>query len=531
MSSIFLSHNHKDKPFVRKLAERLNAHGIRTWVDEAEIRVGDSLITKIESAIQEFTYLGVILSPNSVKSQWVKKEVNIALTHEIDGAQVKVLPLLIESCDIPWFLSDKLYADFTTDFDDGLETLLKRLQDDLHAESHRSKRAVELLQQSYQDWISFGKADQLLLNSEYIDIILKHISSTDLSPELLEYLLSSITSSKTGSGGYLPKITVFLARSQELTLKLLSQLLGSPNPKVVNGAIELVELMDDENVIRMLIDSIDVEVVRKLDRQATSALIKLVEKKGLKLHRDLVSEILTKNSQEPDGFSLSYCIRELDVNSCLLIGDGTEFSYELGEMAKGAGFALITLPVINAFALDKIDEDMLDLHKLIILVRGEIFDRDVSRDFYKRLERYVERGGILFGTSFVGWETREHRHFTKVLPFKVTGEYEENREIVCTRTESSPIKSDPSTKFSFFATYENLEPLDNSVVWLKAEKIPVFGYKPFGEGISYYLNICQHWCSGTMRSPLQVSHELKKYFSNFFIWLFENSNMPYTSRR
>jgi len=525
MSSIFLSHNHKDKPFVRKLAERLNAQGIRTWVDEAEIRVGDSLITKIESAIQEFTYLGVILSPNSITSQWVKKEVNIALTHEIDGAQVKVLPLLIESCDIPWFLSDKLYADFTRDFEDGFETLLKRLQDDLHAASHRSKRAQELLQQSYQDWLSFGKSDQLLLKSEYIDIVLKHISSTELSLELFEFLFTSIALTETSSGEYLPKITAFLAKSKELTQKALRRLLGSLNSKVVNGAIELVEMMDDATVLQMLIDSTDVELVKKLDRQATSSLIRLVEKKGLKLHRDLVAEILTKNSQEPDSFSLSYCIRELDVNSCLLIGDGTEFSYELGEMAKEAGFTLITLPVINAFALDKIDENMLHLHKLIILVRGEIFDRDVSREFYKRLENFVASGGILFATSFVGWETREHRHFTNVLPFKVTGEYEENKEIVCTRTESSPIKTDPSAALSFFATYENLEPFDESVVWLKAEKIPVFGYKSFGKGVCYYLNVCQHWCSGTMRSPLQASHELKSYFSKFFTRLFRKSSV------
>ena len=94
MSSIFLSHNHRDKPFVRRLSERLQAHGIRTWVDEAEMRIGDSLISKVEAAIKEFNYLGVILSPDSVKSDWVRKEVNIALTKEIQGKRVKVLPLL-----------------------------------------------------------------------------------------------------------------------------------------------------------------------------------------------------------------------------------------------------------------------------------------------------------------------------------------------------------------------------------------------------------------------------------------------------
>ena len=113
MSSIFLSHNRRDKPFVRKLSERLQAHGIRTWVDEAEMRLGDSLVSKIETAIREFKYLGVVLSPNSVSSEWVRREVNVALTEEFHGSQVKVLPLLYQECEIPGFLVVRHSVDCT----------------------------------------------------------------------------------------------------------------------------------------------------------------------------------------------------------------------------------------------------------------------------------------------------------------------------------------------------------------------------------------------------------------------------------
>ena len=41
--SAFLSHNSNDKPFVRRLASELRAAGVKVWVDEAELRVGDSL--------------------------------------------------------------------------------------------------------------------------------------------------------------------------------------------------------------------------------------------------------------------------------------------------------------------------------------------------------------------------------------------------------------------------------------------------------------------------------------------------------
>ena len=112
MSSIFLSHNRFDKPFVRKLTSDLQRLGVRVWFDEAEIQIGDSLIEKIQEGIDQMDYVGVVLSSNSINSEWVRKEVEIAMTHEINGRRVKVLPMLLETCELPGFLQGKLYADF-----------------------------------------------------------------------------------------------------------------------------------------------------------------------------------------------------------------------------------------------------------------------------------------------------------------------------------------------------------------------------------------------------------------------------------
>jgi hypothetical protein len=129
VSSIFLSHSHADKPFARKLADDLKSHGVRVWLDEAELQIGDSLIEKLEEAIDAVDYLGVVLSPSSVTSKWVKREVAIAFEHEIEGKRVKVLPLLIADCELPGFLRTKLYADFRSDTEyvATLDRLLRRL--------------------------------------------------------------------------------------------------------------------------------------------------------------------------------------------------------------------------------------------------------------------------------------------------------------------------------------------------------------------------------------------------------------------
>lgn len=72
-SSIFLCHSSKDKLFARRLGNALSACGVTTWIDEAEIKTGDSLLNKITEGIERTDYLGAILTPTSVSSRWVQK--------------------------------------------------------------------------------------------------------------------------------------------------------------------------------------------------------------------------------------------------------------------------------------------------------------------------------------------------------------------------------------------------------------------------------------------------------------------------
>lgn len=101
------------------------------WIDEAEMLVGDSLVKKLEKAIREMEFLGVLLSPNSVKSEWVQREVEIALNQEIKGKRVKVLPILYKDCGVPDFLSAKVWVDFRRprSYQPGVATLLRRLHE------------------------------------------------------------------------------------------------------------------------------------------------------------------------------------------------------------------------------------------------------------------------------------------------------------------------------------------------------------------------------------------------------------------
>ncbi|QDV15624.1 Serine/threonine-protein kinase pkn1 [Gimesia panareensis] len=132
MPRVFLSHTHSDKPFVRTLAHKLQTRGVRVWVDEAEIKIGDSLIEKIEEGILDSDYLAAILSPNSIQSAWVKEELRSVLTRQIVGKSIKVLPILIDDCEIPLFLQEKMYLDLRSWEVPGIfDAQLDRLMQDI----------------------------------------------------------------------------------------------------------------------------------------------------------------------------------------------------------------------------------------------------------------------------------------------------------------------------------------------------------------------------------------------------------------
>jgi hypothetical protein len=123
MPNLFLSHSSVDKPFVEKLANDLIRIGVNVWFDKWEIKVGDSITWKIEEGIRENEFFGVVLSPESMNSEWVMGELGAAWNKQMRTKKIGVLPILYRDCDIPSFLTDRKYADFRTEYNDGFQEL------------------------------------------------------------------------------------------------------------------------------------------------------------------------------------------------------------------------------------------------------------------------------------------------------------------------------------------------------------------------------------------------------------------------
>ena len=115
MKDVFISYSAADKGFVTRLFDSLRREGISIWIDEGEILPGDRIREKINQGILDSRYLLIVLSQNSVKSNWVRIELDSAMIREIEDSAVVVIPLLIggiEKTEIPLDLRGKLYVDF-----------------------------------------------------------------------------------------------------------------------------------------------------------------------------------------------------------------------------------------------------------------------------------------------------------------------------------------------------------------------------------------------------------------------------------
>ena len=123
---VFISYSHLDKLQVTAFVDDLRSEGVRVLGDW-DFRPGDSLQSRIGRSISRAGYLIVFLSKNSVASPWVAKELEIGISRELKNRRVYVLPILIEACDIPPFLEDKLYADLG----DTVATVREKLLDTL----------------------------------------------------------------------------------------------------------------------------------------------------------------------------------------------------------------------------------------------------------------------------------------------------------------------------------------------------------------------------------------------------------------
>jgi uncharacterized protein len=127
MAELFISYSRHDQRFVEKVAGQLEAAGISVWMDIAGIDAGERWRSEITKAIERCRWFLLVISPTSMASPQVAREVILASEKERP-----IVPIIVERCDVAESLEFALaglhHVDFeTATFDDGIAELRRAL--------------------------------------------------------------------------------------------------------------------------------------------------------------------------------------------------------------------------------------------------------------------------------------------------------------------------------------------------------------------------------------------------------------------
>src|SRR5689334_12995666 len=78
-NEVFLSHSSRNGAFTNRLSEILRTHGVKNFVSKENIRGAQQWHDEIGAALKRCDWFLVVLSPQSVRSRWVKHELIYAL--------------------------------------------------------------------------------------------------------------------------------------------------------------------------------------------------------------------------------------------------------------------------------------------------------------------------------------------------------------------------------------------------------------------------------------------------------------------
>jgi hypothetical protein len=125
-SRIFISHSHKDRALVERLAPVLDSHRLKYWYGERNIVGAQQWHDEIGKALKKCNWLVLVLTPAAVSSRWVKYELLFAL--EAKAYREHIVVLDYRKADyrkLSWTLHCLQWIDFRHGFDAGCRELLR----------------------------------------------------------------------------------------------------------------------------------------------------------------------------------------------------------------------------------------------------------------------------------------------------------------------------------------------------------------------------------------------------------------------
>jgi hypothetical protein len=111
---VFISYSKADEAWIADtLLPRLEQVGLKICIDYRDFEPGVSTLVNAEHAVARSERTLLVMTPDWVANQWSLYDSLLARTDDPTGLKQRTIPLLLQECAIPRFISILAYVDFT----------------------------------------------------------------------------------------------------------------------------------------------------------------------------------------------------------------------------------------------------------------------------------------------------------------------------------------------------------------------------------------------------------------------------------
>ena len=94
--SNFISYTGKDEIFAQKLSQNLQELGMRCWLIPERVRNKEKNYPLIDAALNLHDKELLVMSENSLESDWIEEEINAAFEKEEQTGKMVLLPIILD---------------------------------------------------------------------------------------------------------------------------------------------------------------------------------------------------------------------------------------------------------------------------------------------------------------------------------------------------------------------------------------------------------------------------------------------------
>ena len=179
MPQIFIAYSRKDLPFVEQLAKDLKNSGFDVWFDVSGLGGGSRWGAEIENSIKNSQFVIVVLSPESIESEWVERETLLA-----GKLKRKIIPLVYRTSEIPLIYLNLQHIDVQGEnYQQNFPEILRALSVDPSTVTLPSKKAKKALSLRTEYWVAIIGAAATLV-AAVIPMIWSAVSASDQNGNL-----------------------------------------------------------------------------------------------------------------------------------------------------------------------------------------------------------------------------------------------------------------------------------------------------------------------------------------------------------